>query len=143
MNTILLALLLGAAVITLAVAVNIRRKTAQTRERAEAAKARAEERMASRAFANTAPSEDPYARPYNLSDAMSVVEVDETANGYGMLSDEQKRIIAAIFDNSAQVPSSLVVDGVVRDSRWTRSVFGAHNQIDPLSDKDVWSTSRK
>lgn len=105
---------------------------------------RAEQRRLDRAFKNTAPIEDPYNRPYNLAPDMSGLEVDESANGYGQLSEEQKRVIAAIFDNQAQVPSVFgEKNGVVSGSRWSHNVFGEHNQLKPLTDKDVWSNSRR
>lgn len=105
---------------------------------------RIEQRRLDRAFMNTTPVEDPYERAYDLTAAMSAVEVDESANGYGQLDDEQKRVIAAIFDNRAQTPSTLTSSklGVVAGSRWTHSVFGELNQIEPIADKDIWSNSR-
>lgn len=107
---------------------------AQVRERAA-------QRKLDRAFMNTTPAEDPYDRAYDLSLAMSATEVDESANGYGMLDDEQKRVIAAIFDNHAQVPTSLDTRPV-HGARWTHSVFGELNQLKPIDDKDIWATSR-
>jgi len=105
---------------------------------------RAEQRKLDRAFMNTAPIEDPYDRSYDLSLAMSATEVDESAIGYGTLDDEQKRVIAAIFDNHVAAPSSLTTakTGIVQGARWSQSVFGELNQHSPVPDKDIWSTSR-
>lgn len=110
---------------------------AQVRERAE-------QRKVDRAFANTTPAEDPYERAYDLSLAMSSTEVDESANGYGMLDEEQKRVIAAIFDGQSQVPSSFTTEanGIVNGSRWSQSVFGELNRVDPIPERDIWATSR-
>lgn len=107
---------------------------AQVRERAE-------QRKLDRAFMDTEPVEDAYDRSYDLTLAMSAVEVDESANGYGMLDDEQKRIIAAIFEGQSQVPSSFDTRPV-HGARTSHSVFGELNKVAPIPDKDIWSASR-
>lgn len=127
-----------------AIAFSYTRNKAAKTDIMEGVRERAEQRRLDRAFMNTTPVEDPYERTYDLSSAMSAVEVDESANGYGELSDEQKRVIVAIFDNQAQVPTTLTASklGIVAGSRWSQSVFGELNQVDPIPEKDVWSNSR-
>lgn len=99
------------------------------------AKDRSQQRKMDREFANTEPAQDPYDRVYELSLAMSAVEVDESANGYGMLDDEQRRVIAAIFDSQSQTPSSLSAARVIRGARWTHSVFGEDNKVEGVQSK--------
>jgi len=133
------------AVIAIAIGISyFRNKQDRSSNILAAARERAEQRKLDRAFMNTTPIEDPYDRSYDLHLAMSATEVDESAIGYGTLDDEQKRVIAAIFDNHAAAPSSLTTakTGIVQGSRWSQSVFGELNQIDPIADKDIWSTSR-
>ena len=139
MNFIILMIFLAMAVAMLIWPRMLRRSNPA--ENIARAKERAAERTNARAFADTEPEEDPYDRAYVLSNAMSVVEVDESANGYGMLDDEQKRVIAAIFDSQSQVPTSLDTRSI-RGARWSQSVYGDHNQIDPIPEKDIWSTTR-
>lgn len=94
---------------------------------------------------DTAPNEDPYNRVYNFSDDMSVVEVDETANGHGILDDEQRRIISTIFDNKAQVASEITTaqTGIVRGARDTYGISSKINQVDRVTENDIWAGSRK
>ncbi len=133
------------AVIAILLAVSyFRNKTSPKEDIMAGVRERAEQRRMDRAFMNTTPLEDPYERTYDLNAAMSVVEVDESANGYGQLDEEQKRVIAAIFDGRAQVPTTLNSGklGVVTGSRWTHSVFGELNQVEPIRERDIWSNSR-
>jgi len=139
MNFIILMIFLAMAVAMLIWPRMLRRSNPA--ENIARAKERAAERTNARAFADTEPEEDPYDRAYVLSNAMSAVEVDESANGYGMLDDEQKRVIAAIFDSNAQVPSSLDIRPV-HGARWSQSVFGELNRVEPIPEKDIWSTIR-
>ncbi|HEY6435261.1 MAG TPA: hypothetical protein VIY47_01610 [Ignavibacteriaceae bacterium] len=108
------------------------------------AKERSKQRAFERSFFDTEPVENPYDRSYDLSDALTSVEVDESANGYGMLDDEQKRVIAAIFDNQAVVPTTMNAEknGIVAGSRWSHSVFGELNRVEPINEKDIWASSR-
>lgn len=133
------------AVIAIVLAISyFRNKTNSKEDIMAGVRERAEQRRMDRAFMNTTPVEDPYDRIYDLNAAMSVVEVDESASGYGQLDDEQKRVIAAIFDSQSQVPTTLASSklGVVAGSRWTHSVFGELNQLEPIHERDVWSNSR-
>jgi hypothetical protein len=141
--TIVIIALTAVIAIVLALAY-FRNKTSPKEDIMAGVRERAEQRRMDRAFMNTTPLEDPYERIYDLNAAMSAVEVDESANGYGQLDEEQKRVIAAIFDSQAQVPTTLTASklGVVAGSRWTHSVFGELNQLEPLREKDIWSNSR-
>jgi len=141
--TIVIIALTAVIAIVLAVAY-FRNKTSPKEDIMAGVRERAEQRRLDRAFMNTTPIEDPYERVYNLVPDMSGVEVDESANGYGQLSNEQKRVIAAIFDSQSQVPTTLTASklGVVAGSRWTHSVFGEHNQVEPIRERDIWSNSR-
>ena len=135
------ALVLGAVILAAFAILKLRRSATPRNDVVAQAKERARQRKLDRQFMDTQPEEDPYDRAYDLSLAMSATEVDESANGYGMLDDEQKRVIAAIFDNHAQVPTSLDTRPV-HGARWSHSVFGELNQLDPIPDKDIWSMSR-
>lgn len=137
-------ILIALAVSALAAVVGImvlRNKSKSNEDIMAGVRERAEQRRQDRAFMNTTPVEDPYDRTYNLAAAMSAVEVDESANGYGQLDDEQKRVIAAIFDNQAQTASSLSLTST-HGARWNHSVFGDLNTVKPIRDKDIWSNSR-
>jgi hypothetical protein len=98
-----------------------------------AAKERANQRISARPFRDTEPLNDPYDRLYDMTDMMSSVEVDESANGYGMLTDEQKRTIHAIFDNRKSV--SFKKDDIFGGDRWTHSISGELNQLKPINSK--------
>jgi ABC-type Fe2+-enterobactin transport system substrate-binding protein len=140
-------LLTAMVLVAIAAIVLIHRKNSRLADSTDilrGARERAKQRGLDKAFMDTEPIEDPYDRVYDLQLAMSVTEVDESANGYGMLDDEQKRVIAAIFDSQSQVPSSLTTEatGIIRGARWSQSVFGEDNRIAPIREEDIWSTSR-
>lgn len=138
MTAILLTTLVAA--VAALVAIRVTRNRAKAKAIVEAARARAEERNQNRAYMDTEPAEDPYDRVYSLGDAMLTVEVDESANGYGMLSDEQKEIITAIFDSGPTKVSR--IDRTIVGNKWPGSVFSDLNQVEQIPERDIWSNSR-
>lgn len=140
MNTIFAMVLVGLAIAL--IAIRVHRKGVEAKANIKEARARAAERKTERAFLDTEPLEDPYDKMYNLKDAMSAVEVDESANGYGLLTDEQKRVISAIFDTGPVSSKTLTIDDGAGKNRWPGSVFSELNQVERISEKDIWSNSR-
>jgi len=141
MYTIIIGGVLLSVCIALGISLVLRKKR-NKRDALNAARERAEQRRLDRRFMNTTPVEDAYEKTYSLSDALSATEVNESANGYGPLDKEQKRVIAAIFDNRAQVQSSIDLRPL-HGARWAHSVFGDFNRVAPLADHEVWASSTK
>ena len=138
-------IIIGGALLLVCIALSIsliHRKSRNKRNTLNTVRQRAEKRRLDRGFKNTSPTEDVYQKTYSLSDALSATEVNESANGYGPLDKEQKRVIAAIFDNKAQVQSSIDLRPL-HGARWAHSVFGDFNRVAPLADHEVWASSTK
>lgn len=112
------------------------------------AKERAAERTRAKAFADTIPDNDSYRTSLELTSAMTATEIDERAIGHGDLSDEQKEIISLIFDGfpariekerkNVSGSSPLHVSGTPA----AYSAFSLDNKVDPISEKDIWSSVR-
>lgn len=99
---------------------------------------RSAERRTERAYLDTEPTEDPYERNYPLNGDTSGIEVNESASGYGTLTNEQKDVISAIFDSGPVTTKMLIKEtGFECGNRWAGSVFGELNKVDPIPRNNI------
>lgn len=106
---------------------------------AEEARARARERKIESMYMDTKPEVEEFELDMTLN-GLITTEIDDKVNGYGDLSDEQKRTINAIFDRSEEDKR---LSTLLRGDSWTHSVYGDLNRVETIDASDIWGYTKK